>query len=255
MATIEYLRRIHEGDIFYFGTLHYPTASLSSLPSLNPYKLGRRATNYWILGYSLPVLLDMNSNTPLEYLKALGGLLQEFETYQSLSGLDASGSSLSRGRVGQMFKSGIGLGNRAGKGRRSSTVTDNISIDPQNATLLGLQRSGTDASSPQETSSPINPTGHEFTYLLTPHLPFEPDFMTTLATLCDTLVDAYSKLLELVPGPDACAQGVGEAFTKADKSIRKILISNVVREFEDHTRSGVKGEVAGLGKLVFGGLM
>lgn len=86
-------------------------------------------------------------------------------------------------------------------------------------------------------------------------MPFEPDFTTTFATLCDTLIDTYARLLDLVSSPEQCSVGVGEAFAKADKAIRKILVANVLREFEDATRAGVKGEVAGLGRLVLGGLM
>lgn len=250
---MEYLRKVHDGNIFYFGTLHYTPASLQSIPSMHPMKTGRRANNYLVLGYSLPTLLDLNSGSPLEYLKALCALLQEFETYQTLTGFDSSGNSLSRGRVGQMFKSGMGLGNRAGKGRRSSAVTDSISI--QNPELLGLPKSTADATSPLEAPSPISPSGHEFQHLVTPHLPFDPDFNTTYATLCDTLIDTYAKLMDLVSTPDLCGPAMGDAFSKADKAIRKILVSNIVREFEDNTRATVKGEVAGLGKLVLGGLM
>ncbi|KAF2161639.1 hypothetical protein M409DRAFT_69708 [Zasmidium cellare ATCC 36951] len=256
MATIDYVRKLHEGDIFYFSTLHYSAAGLSTMPSLYPHKLGRRATNYFILGYSLPALLDMNSNNALEYLKALSLLLAEFETYQTLAGYDASGNSVSRGRVGQMFKSGMGL-SRNTKGRRSSTTTDTLSLDPRQADLLGMPIAGRipEASSPQDTTSPVNPTGHEFAYLLTPALPFDPDFNTTLGTLCDTLIDTYAKLMDLVSSPEICSPAIGTEFSKADKAIRKILVANVVREFEDTTRAGVKGEVASLGKLVLGGLM
>ena len=34
-----------------------------------------------------------------------------------------------------------------------------------------------------------------------------------------------------------------------------VRASNVVREFEDFSRQGVKTEMAGLGKVVLGGLM
>lgn len=257
MATIDYMRKVHEGNIFYFSTLHYTQGALNTtIPSLHTHKLGRRATSYLALGYSLPLLLDLNSGSPLEYLKALSSLLQEFETYQSLSGFDGSGSSLSRARVGQMFKSGMGLGNRSGMrtGRRASAATDSIALDAQKANLLGLPPSVPEAGSPQDAPSPIS-SGHDFHHLLTPHLPFEPDFNTTFATLCDTLIDTYDSLLAMVSGPDICNPAMGEAFAKADKAVRKILVSNVMREFEDGTRQGVKGEVAGLGRLVLGGLM
>ena len=69
------------------------------------------------------------------------------------------------------------------------------------------------------------------------------------------LIDAYGKMINLVSSPEVCGPGVGEAFTKADKAIRKILVSNVMREFEDSTRANMKSEVAGLGKLVFSGLV
>lgn len=271
MATIDYMRRLHEGDIYFFSTYHYSASSLSSISSLYPHKLGRRATNYFILGYSLPALLDMNTGTPLEYLKALSSLLSEFETYQNLSGFDASGNTLSKGRMGNMFKSSMGLGHRGAKQRRSSTVTTDSAIsglDGRQADLLGIPSSASSRQSsfshnmgsspmdsPQDMTSPINPTNHEFSFLLTPHIPFEPDFQTTLGTLCDTLIDTYAKLVELIAGPDSCTPSVGAEFAKADKAIRKILVANVVREFEDSTRAGVKGEVASLGKLVLGGLM
>ena len=255
MATIEYLRKVHDGNIFYFGTLHYTPAGLHTIPSLHPLKMGRRANNYLVLGYSLPTLLDLNAGSPLEYLRALSALLQEFETYQTLSGIDNSGNSISKGRMGAMFKSGMGLGARSGKGRRASTATDSISITTPSPDYLGLPRSAVEATSPQDVPSPINAIGHDFQHLVTPHLPFDADFSTTYATLCDILIDTYGKLIDLVSSPDVCGPGVGEAFTKADKAIRKILVSNVMHEFEDSTRANMKSEVAGLGKLVFSGLV
>lgn len=157
--------------------------------------------------------------------------------------------------MGGMFKSGI----RSSKGRRSSTAItpSDLASDARQAELLGLpvRDYPSNPSSPSDMSSPINPTGHEFHFLMTPHIPFEPDFSTTLGTLCDTLIDTYGKLMELVSGPEHCSPLVGEAFSKADKAIRKILVANVVREFEETTRAGMKGEMAGLGKLTLGGLM
>jgi len=258
MATIDYFRKLHEGNVFYFGTLEYTSATLhSNIPSLHPAKLGRRATGYLFLGYSLPQLLELHSGSPLEYIKALSALLQEFETYQTLAGVDGStSSSLSRARVGQMFKSSMGLGNRSGMraGRRASAATDSIALDTSKVNLLGVPHTSSDGTSPVETPSPIS-AGHDFHYLLTPHLPFDPDFGTTFTTLCDTLLDMYASLLGLVSSPEVCSPAVAEAFAKADKAVRKILVANTMREFEDSTRQGLKAEVAGVGRLVLGGLM
>jgi hypothetical protein len=268
MATIDYLKRVHEGDVYYLSTLHYPPGAVSAMPSMHPHKLGRRSTSYFLLGYSLPALLELNSGSPMEYLKALIALLQEFESYQNLSGTDSAGNSLGRGRMGQMFKAGMGmgLGKSSSKGRRSSTATDSFaSSDPNHSShshssngfpgFPGFPSGSGGLGSPQEITSPINAAGHDFQNLLTPSLPFDPDFGTTFATLCDTLIETYSNLLNLITTPEQCSPTVGEAFAKADKSVRKILVANVMREFEETTRNGIKGEVAGLGKLVLGGLM
>jgi hypothetical protein len=109
------------------------------------------------------------------------------------------------------------------------------------------------------TSFPISETdllpGEEYTHLLTPSLPFDPDFYETFATLCDVLIDCYTRLMSLVSSPRECNPTVGEMFTKADARVRKIIVQGVVKEFEDSSRGGVKSEVAGVGRVVLGGLM
>ena len=109
------------------------------------------------------------------------------------------------------------------------------------------------------TSFPIGETellpGEEYIHLLTPSLPFDPDFYETFATLCDVLIDCYTRLMSLVSSPRECSPVVAEMFTKADAKVRKIIVQGVVKEFEESSRSGVKSEVAGVGKVVLGGLI
>lgn len=97
--------------------------------------------------------------------------------------------------------------------------------------------------------------GEEYTFLLTPSLPFDPDFFETFATLCDVLIDSYQRILSLMPSPRDCSPLVVELFGKTDARVRKLLVQGVVKEFEDHSRGGVKMEVANVGKVVLGGLM
>ena len=97
--------------------------------------------------------------------------------------------------------------------------------------------------------------GEEYNYLLTPSLPFDPDFFETFATLCDVLIECYTRVISLIPTPAAIVPGIGDTFAKADARLRKVIFANVVREFEDASRAGAKGEFAGLGKVVLGGLM
>jgi hypothetical protein len=222
------------------------------MPSFESRKLARRATNYLLLGLSIPSVLDLNGLNPVEFLKALNSLLAEFESFQQIHAPD--GSSLSRGRFPQMFKRATATG---GKGRRASSVAD-IGLP------MGSDHPDSNGSVPASaTSAPTSfPTpendllpGEEYTLLLTPSLPFDPDFYETFATLCDVLIDCYTKLMTLVSSPRDCNPIVAELFTKADGRVRKIIVQGVVKEFEDSSRSGVKSEVAGVGKVVLGGLM
>jgi len=102
---------------------------------------------------------------------------------------------------------------------------------------------------------PVSHIAHDFSYLQIPNLPFDPDFQTSLTTLADVLIDAYAGLLNLIPTPESCVMGTAEAFAKADKQLRKVMVNSIANEFEANTRKEAKTEIGGLGKLVLSGLM
>ncbi|KAK6000465.1 hypothetical protein QM012_003711 [Aureobasidium pullulans] len=239
IATLEYLRKVHEGHIYYFNTLLYTPSNLNQLPSMQYSKLGRRASNYLLLGTSIPPLLDLNADNPLDYLRSLAALLSEYDTYQQLNNPDASVGA--RGRMGAMFKSGM----RGVKGRRSSSVAiESLSESVESAQLDSLPM-------PPISSGNLP----EFTHLQTPSLPFDPDFHTAFATLADILIDTYSGIVHLLPNAESIGPGVGEAFGKADKILRKVLVQNATQELGDTTRREVRSEIGGVSRLVLGGLM
>jgi len=227
--------------------MSYNSTNLASLPSFHPARLGRRATNYLILGTSLSPLIDLHSSSPTEYLRALGTLLNEFDTYCTLSSSESGASGLARGRMGAMLKSGM----RNVKGRRTSSATDSI-MESASTNGSGLNLGAITDAMPLP---PVKDLGHDFHYLHMPNLPFDPDFTTSFSTLADVLIDAYAGLLELLPNAEACVSGTAEAFAKTDKQLRKVLVTSIANEFENKTRQDVKSEVAGLSKLVLGGLM
>ncbi|KAL2351438.1 hypothetical protein BJ546DRAFT_1066219 [Cryomyces antarcticus] len=263
IATLDYLRKAHEGRLYYFKTLQLNPSDLSRLPSLSPSRQARRAAHYLLLGYSLPTVLDLNAANPSEYLRALNALLAEFEAYQSVHGFESS-SSLSRARIPQMFKGGLRGMSGAAKCRKGS---------PDDADAWGSGGfSGSSSStapppsqhyhhappSTEPASSDLLHAGESYTHLLTPSLPFDPDFYETFATLCDVLIDTYTRLLALLGGPADLAReapGVAELFQKADARIRKVLLAGVVGELGEEGRRGVKSEMAGVGRVVLGGLM
>ncbi|CAI6337959.1 unnamed protein product [Periconia digitata] len=272
ISTLDYLRKSHEGRIYWFNTLLFSKQDLTRLPSFTPRNLARRATHYLLLGFSLPTILDLNSSSPSDYLRALNSLLVEFEQYQSIHPADGSApSSLGRGRIPgmQMFK----RANITGKGRRSSSAADGFptlnsvnggfefgggAVGGGGANSMGGGISGLD--SMPETDSLL--PNESYSFLQTPSLPFDPDFFSTFATLCDVLIDCYTKILGLLNSPESIVMAgngfpmtVAELFNKADARVRKIILAGVVREFEESCRQGVKAEVGGVGKVVLGGLM
>lgn len=224
------------------------------MPSFDSRRLARRATNYLLLGLSIPAALDPNGWNPTEFLRTLNNLLTEFEAFQQIHPPD--GSSLSRGRFPQMFKRATTSG--GGKTRRASSVADiGLPMGVDHSDSNGSVSAGGVSSSSTSFPTPENDLlpGEEYALLLTPSLPFDPDFFETFATLCDVLIDCYTKLLSLVASPRDCNPTVAEMFTKADGRVRKIIVQGAVKEFEDSSRSGAKSEVAGVAKVVLGGLL
>ncbi|KAI9850139.1 MAG: hypothetical protein M1838_006026 [Thelocarpon superellum] len=258
ISTLDYLRKAHEGRVYWFNTLLFTRPDLQRFSSTEPKKQSRRATNFLLLGLSLPTILDLSSTNSLEYLKSLNALLLEYETYQQIHPSDgSSASSLSRARIPAMFKRAA-----TSKGRRTSSATEiglpmSSTSDPSD--LKSMTGSIASTSSSTASSFPTSDQellpGEEYTHLLTPSLPFDPDFQETFATLCDVLIDCYTRAMSLINSPTTCTPGVGETFFKFDSKVRKLVISGVVKDFEEASRGGAKSEVAGVGKVVLGGLI
>ncbi|KAL8711293.1 MAG: hypothetical protein Q9220_004190 [cf. Caloplaca sp. 1 TL-2023] len=259
ISTLDYLRKANEGRVYWFNTLLFSKADLAKMPYFEPRRMARRATNYLLLGLSLPSILDLNASNPLEYLRALNALLIEFESYQQIHSPDGPpSSSLSRARIPQMFKRAT---HAAGtKGRRTSSATEIglpiSSSDPADLKSMAISASSASSSA---SSFPVSEQellpGEEYIHLLTPSLPFDPDFFETFTTLCDVLIDCYSRIMGLLHSPTTCVPGVNEIFTKADSRMKKIIVHGIVKEFEEASRSGARAEIAGLGKVVLGGLV
>ncbi len=286
-----------------------------------PNRLTRRATNYFLLGLSIPAVLDVhqmpqsssspqtNTASAMEFLKSLTILLTEFESYQERHPVDGSHvGSLSRARLPSMFKRS-GTTSRPRKSSTApsveigaqisppavpdtphhqlqhhhsahpsidttaSTVATSISsattlVNPQNSSFastngglpVNTQHFSATATfpppgSPDAPNSSLLPNETPYTHLLTPPLPFAPDFYTVFATLCDVLIDTYQRLLQMINGPTACNATVVELFSKADAKIRKVMVGGIIKDFESASREKAKQELAGVQKVVLGGLM
>ncbi|KAF3404226.1 hypothetical protein DPV78_001865 [Talaromyces pinophilus] len=261
VSTLGYLRKVHEGRVYWFNTVHFSRHDLMRMPYFDPKRLSRRAINFLLLGLSLPPILDAHS-TPMEYLRALHALLLEFETFQQVHNPDGNFSSnLVRARLPQMFKRATYTGNKT---RRASSANEiglpmHFSDSSDVKAMTGnLASSATAASAvtsfPNTDSSDLLP-GEEYTYLLTPSLPFDPDFFETFVTLCDVLIDCYNRLTGLISSPAVCNTALADLFTKTDAKLRKVMVAGVVRDFEDASRSSAKSEIGGVSRVVLGGLL
>ncbi|KAF5000443.1 hypothetical protein FGRMN_1774 [Fusarium graminum] len=248
IATLEYLRKAHEGRIYWFKTFLFEKTDLGRMPSLDARKLGRKATNHLLLGLSLPTVVDLYSTTSIEFLRSLNSLLSEFDSFQQLHGDSSTAASLTRARLPSMFR------RPGGKSRRSTSAADMHPLVDEMASLPSAGGPAPSVMNFAASETDLLP-GEEYTFLLTPSLPFDPDYFETFATLCDVLIDCYTRFLALVPSPRECSAPVAELFTKADSRVRKIIVQGLVRDFEEQTRSQVKSEVASIGKVVLGGLM
>ncbi|RDA92139.1 hypothetical protein CP533_6058 [Ophiocordyceps camponoti-saundersi (nom. inval.)] len=247
ISTLDYLRKAHEGRVYWFNTYLFDRPDLARMSYFDPRKLARRATNFLLLGLSIPTINDLYSSSAIEFLRCLNALLSEFDSFQQLHG--DSSATLTRARLPNMFR------RQGGKARRSSSATDFADESQALPMLPGGAAAGTPSVMTFAAAESDLLPGEEYTYLLTPSLPFEPDFFETFATLCDVLIDCYRRFLALVPTPRECSAPVAELFSKVDSKLRKIIVQGPVKELEDHSRSQVKAEVASVGKVVLGGLM
>lgn len=275
IATLDYLRRTHEGTVHWLNTLHLSTSDLHTLPSFaSAPKQARRAQNHLILGISLPTLLDPYASSAPDYLRALNDVLNDYETYQTLHPPDGHNSnSLGRTRLPSMFKRSGNNSGAGGRPRRTNTGSSNgggggneaLSPTHPSSSSLSTSQSYSHDDTPHRSFSntysssfsPVNssdPT-ETYTHLLTPHIPFSPSATETFATLAEVLIDVYLTISRLVTTPEQCSPGVQNAFASADKRVRRLLVEGFVREVGEGVREGVRGELGGVGRVVLGGLV
>ncbi|KAF3089030.1 hypothetical protein TWF569_000644 [Orbilia oligospora] len=260
--TLDYLRRAHEGRVFWYNTVQFTREDLPRRVQPDQRKLSKRAATFFVLGQSIPSVLDLATSNPIDYLKALNSLLAEFDAYQAThDGTSTSSAAKGMGRV-KLWSTR----NSAQKVRRSSSAAQGGIDGLYHFTAMdALEKARTNGfmhhnplpfpNGGHSSSNSDDPNGDDFSYLVHSSLPFEPDYYETFATLCDVLIDAYSRVLTLINSPTACSVGVGDSFIKADAKIRKTVLSTVVREFEDASRTSIKTEIVSLAKNVLGSLV
>ncbi|KAK6535225.1 hypothetical protein TWF694_001693 [Orbilia ellipsospora] len=260
--TLDYLRRAHEGRVYWYNTVQFTREDLPRRVQPDQRRLSKRATTFFVLGQSIPSVLDLVTSNPMEYLKALNSLLTEFDAYQAThDGTSSSSASKGMGRVklwstrnsGQKVRRGSSAAQGGIDGLYHFTAMDALEKSRTGSFMhhnpLHIPVTGHTSSNGDDAG------GDDYSHLVHSSLPFEPDYYETFATLCDVLIDAYSRVLTLINSPAACSVSVGDSFIKADAKIRKTVLSTVIREFEDASRTSIKSEIVSLAKNVLGSLV
>lgn len=245
IATLSYLRTAHARRVHWLNTLR--TSQRELQPQPDPRRLARRATHFLLLAASLgPAVLDRPADADaVGFLQALDALLAEFEAFQLAHPEDGGGggaAQVARARLPHMFR-------RASGARRGSSASAETGQLPRGgegdwAGVSAHAAAGFAAAD-----------GGEYALLLTPALPFEPDYGEAFAALCDVLGEVYGRVRGLLAGVGACGPVVAEAFGRADARVRRVVVRGVVGEFGEGCRAGVRGELGGIGRVVLGGLV
>ncbi|EXJ86226.1 hypothetical protein A1O1_06596 [Capronia coronata CBS 617.96] len=216
IATLDYLRKAHEGRTFWFNTVRFSESDIAKLPSYTPNRLARRAVNYMLLGMSIPTILDVHPQphaqstaatsaaVAQDYLRSLSTLLAEFESFQQLHPPDGStASSLSRARIPQMFKRATATS----RPRKSSGPVTDIGLPmlSQTSSPPTFSEAGHHASQPSiDTTTSGNTFASSTSTLVTPS-PSAPlpsgSFPSTSAIPLPAPVDAPNSTLLPNEGP------------------------------------------------------
>lgn len=92
----------------------------------------------------------------------------------------------------------------------------------------------------------------QYTFLVAPRLPFDPDFLPTFATLSGVLGDCYARVMEVSDSIDVWTPEFDDVFSKMDAKLQKVIINCTVKEFEEAHRSMARNEMMGAGVIAFG---
>ncbi|BGP22703.1 hypothetical protein Rt10032_c08g3566 [Rhodotorula toruloides] len=237
-----YLKNAGEGRVYWFNTVLLTSDDLKS--SFPNQRMRNRTTRFAVLGMSLSSLLDISPAH--DFLRGLLSLVQDF---------DAMPEERFGGR-GQQQKSLFKVGSRSRRGGGMPGGGGGGGADFS----MGL---------PQE--------GAEGSYLYMPNIPFDLDYFQVLITLCELLVETYSKIFSylgpaalsgssaaagLFPQPPGvrgsvlgsvgggpAGMGLSQALTdvvyKIDARLKKI-VSLLSQEFDGIARAAIKTELNSL---------
>ncbi|KAK9470733.1 uncharacterized protein V1510DRAFT_422322 [Dipodascopsis tothii] len=219
ITALEYTRRAYEGKVYWFDTFLFTKEDLSRIYADSPTSLGKKTTYYFTMGMSIAGLLDMQ--TAVDFIKAMSALVHEYEimtTPHDTGARPVSAASHGRGGLRRV--------------------------------LTGQSRIFRSSRARQEESKVAET---EFTYLMTPYLPFELNFLETVVTLCDVLVNMYVRIQDLLLSEENyLPSAIGDSFIRMDTKVKKLIVTPLINDIEEMCRRNVRNEVNDLEHVVMG---
>lgn len=260
--NMNYLRRAHEGGIFWFGT------TLLTLEDVKMYVQGmvpkQRAVHYFYLAISIAKLLDSSPHlTPgLPMIRAWAQLMEEWEyfsagaatqgvrflsakacssPYPNSSRRDVNSEVPVPGQTDDSISSNINVEAEASEplpNASSPTSPDNTSHIAEHASSL---TSSAFKDTPYILPATLAPSLRKFNgsvvyeHLLIPHIPFEINYLQVLPSLCDALCGMYQHILHQDGFQYAACY---ELILKIDQRVKSPIIATIAREITELCNAG-----------------
>mmetsp|Transcript_17359 Transcript_17359/g.29055 ORF Transcript_17359/g.29055 Transcript_17359/m.29055 type:complete len:272 (-) Transcript_17359:2070-2885(-) len=201
-----YIKKLHQGGLYFLNSVMVSKEDVYKVVAQKD--VDHRARMFYYLGLSICPLLDL-TNGP-NTVRAFSQLLEEWE---------------------YMFDSAAAV-----QGVKYMMATTSNSAYPE---FLPFEGDG------DQLRSSIFRFKDDvvYEYLLLPHLPFVPDYLEVMSSLCDML----SMLYENMNHKDTYGNSVlYEAVVRLDTRIKHYVVSSVAKEFTANCVKDVQGELKSL---------
>ncbi|PWN47539.1 hypothetical protein IE53DRAFT_245260 [Violaceomyces palustris] len=184
LHSFTYLKRSLSGKLSWFNTILLSQSDLSSV--FDHEKMRKRTMRYTLLGLSLSSILEIS--TAQDMSKAILSLIQELDNLPD-------DSFNNKPRMKSFFKSSTKTLKRSAANQALSDFSVHDGSSSSIGIGMGIGVGGGMGVAPNMGS--VN-TGADYSYLVSPNIPFQLDFFQTFFTLCDAICEVYHKMISFL---------------------------------------------------------
>lgn len=214
--NISYLRRFHQGGLFWLNCVLMTPSDLQRLTSSPAHKV--RTVMYYYLGLSASKLLMNDGIKSSQFVCAFTQLMEEWEYYFSSPTMQGVKFVLAR-----TSPTAYPHTNVSNSTEKEEDLIGRVSIYKHNGNVV-------------------------YEHLMTPPIPFELDYIETLTSLSDVLISLYDKFLGEECHINAALY---DAIMKLDSRVKHHFISLVSKEITETCVSTMKLKTQSLRNSTF----